>query len=67
MAKEFEIREGRVNLVMEQAEPAAPAPITGVSASPTAIFRLFTAFCAMVSLETCEKLYHELESIIGGK
>ena len=26
-----------------------------------------TAFCAMVSLETCEKLYHELESIIGGK
>ena len=26
-----------------------------------------TAFCAMVSLDTCEKLYHELESIIGGK
>ena len=26
-----------------------------------------TAFCAMVSLETCEKLYHELESIIGGR
>lgn len=26
-----------------------------------------TAFLAMVSLETCDKLYHELESIIGGK
>ena len=26
-----------------------------------------TAFCAMVSLETCEKLYHELETIIGGR
>ena len=26
-----------------------------------------TAFLAMVSLETCERLYHELESIIGGK
>lgn len=26
-----------------------------------------TAFLAMVSIETCEKLYHELESIIGGK
>ena len=26
-----------------------------------------TAFLAMVSLDTCEKLYHELESIIGGK
>ena len=26
-----------------------------------------TAFLAMVSVETCEKLYHQLESIIGGK
>ena len=26
-----------------------------------------TAFLAMVSLETCDKLYHELKSIIGGK
>lgn len=26
-----------------------------------------TAFLAMVSIETCEKLYHQLESIIGGK
>ena len=26
-----------------------------------------TAFLAMVSLESCEKLYHELESIIGGR
>lgn len=26
-----------------------------------------TAFCAMESIETCERLYHELESILGGK
>ena len=26
-----------------------------------------TAFLAMVSIESCEKLYRELESIIGGK
>ena len=26
-----------------------------------------TAFLAMISLEACDKLYHELESIIGGK
>ena len=26
-----------------------------------------TAFCAMVSIDTCDKLYHELESIIEGK
>lgn len=26
-----------------------------------------TAFLAMVSVETCEKLYHQLESIIGGE
>ena len=26
-----------------------------------------TAFCAMDSLESCERLYHELESFIAGK
>ena len=41
MAKEFELRDGRVNLVMEQMEPAAPKPLISALFRPQKIKAAF--------------------------
>ena len=41
MSREFESREGRVNLVMEQVEPAAPAPLISALFRPSKIKAAF--------------------------
>ena len=41
MAKEFELRDGRVNLVMEQVEPAAPKPLISALFRPQKIKAAF--------------------------
>ena len=41
MSKEFELREGRVNLVMEQVQPAGPVPLISVLFRPSKIKAAF--------------------------
>ena len=41
MSKEFELRDGRVNLVMEQVEPAAPVPLISALFRPAKIKAAF--------------------------